>query len=527
MDAFAQVQLDTLAPANTYDAGTLTVRQGAMSPDLWQGTNAQTAISLIQNLPNSPSQSSKHLIRGVLLSGGVPPHSGGGLERENYVTERLWAILNLEDSTAYETISNQSSLDFTSATTVKLTLTHALMTGDTAKACQIADTIKLERKSPYWAKLRSYCHYTRDEIPAAELTADLLKRAGHDDEMFFNLLGNLTGSQVKIPKLSALQSPLHIAMAQNLVAQKSFKGLTQQEIAGASPRLARTVALNKTLPPELRFHAFLRSAHILTLKQIAEIFAGDIQSPQETTETIKANDIWMLAQWGEMLNTIKTSTDITRTSPLVADFLSQAETNGIFRPMSILVAQDIVLIPPALQAQSGPQLFARIAVQNRDLSTLRGLYMALVDDNPLRGRLALASDALGGGFLGSSIGTDIETRLRADTPQKTRAVRDVYLAFALGAYLPQGSVKPLALPVSLEGQAMNAGGLLMLKDASRRRAQAETALIAAQIIGSNSLSTFRPDDVASLLSALNDAGLGQISAEFAAIDFLALDIVDE
>ena len=528
LNAHAQVQMDALAPANTYDAGVLEAGQSGLSPDLWQGTSAERAAALIQNLPSSPSPAAKMLIRTVLLSGGVPPQANGELSREHYVTTRLGAVLGLGENEAYDTIIKRSSINFSSPSTQKLGVTHALFSGDVPKACQIADGIKLERKSPYWAKLRAFCHVTRDEIPAAELTADLLKRSGHQDTGFTALLGNLTGSQVKFPNVSTLKTPLHIAMAQSLITKKKFKPLPAEQIKAMPPRLARTIALasaqasamDAKQSPKIRLSAFLRSALILTPKQMSQILAGFDQNPVNNSDTLAGDTVWTLEQWGQTFNAVKASTDTARTSTLIAALLSQAEKQGIFIPIAKFLGQDIALIPASLQAKDSPRLFARIAVQNRELSTLQELYLALPEDNSFRGRLALASDALGGGFLGSGLGTDIETRLGSKDAAKSRAVRDVYLAFALGAYINQTEDKPLNLPKNLAGQAVYAGAILVLKDAARRRAQAETALLAAQMIGPHSLSTLRPDDVASLLLALNDAGLAHISAQLAALDFL-------
>ncbi len=519
--ANAQIQQDTLQPANTYDAGVLAPLDGGLGPDLWQGISAQRAIHLLENIDNKASPSAKDMIRAVILSGGVPPHAQDGLEREHYIAARLTAILTTGNTEAFQQITERSSLDMNSPVTVKLGVEHALLKGDIQNACLITDNVTTERKAPYWAKLRSYCHYMRGEIPAAELTADLLQRAGHEDETFFALLGYLTGSRVKFPKANTINTALHISMAQQAIKAKNFKAPNPDYIKTYPAPLAAALTQDETQSPAVRLAALIRGINFLGGNNINLIISQFADTPLESIANLPKKN-WKAIDWGQALNALRQSTDMNEQANLAAAVLAQAERQGIFEPISNLITTQVSQIPLDLQAKTNPKVFARLAIHNRDIATLGGIYLEMTDDNPLKTRIALASDALGGGFMLGDLGIDIETRLRSDGTKKERAVRDAYLAYGLGAKLSDTAIDILQTVKKMKGEAGNPGALLALSDAAKRRAQAETALRAAHILGKMPTKTLRPDTLSAILSALNHVSLGQISGQLAAYDFLEI-----
>lgn len=517
--ANAQIQQDILQPANTYDAGVLEPGTSGLGPDLWQGTSAERAISLIGDVNYSSTAAARDLIRAVILSGGVPPLAQDGLTREHYIAARLNAVLSLPNLDAFSQIVQRSSLNMTSPSKIKLGVEYALLNGDIENACLVADNVTIERKAPYWAKLRSYCHFARNEIPAAELTADLLHRAGHEDDIFYSLLGFLTGSQVKFPKADEIQTALHISMARQAIKTKGFLTPKPETLKSYPAALAAALARDEMQTPAVRLAALIQSINSLGTNDLNQIISQFSDTPLTDNAYLPKNS-WQAEHWGQALNTIRGDTDTASTAGLIAAMLSQADALGIFTPISNLIAPEISVLSAALQAKENPELFARLAVQNRDLSALGELYLELPDDNPLKARIALASDALGGGFMLGDLGIDIETRLQLSGDTKARAVRDAYLAYGLGARLSDQAIDVLQNAETLHGHAANPGALLALQDASKRRAQAETVLRAAQILGEHSPSQLRADTLASVFSALNDVSLGHISGQLAAYDFL-------
>ncbi len=535
--SYGQVQTTNLQPAAAYDAGSITLDQGGLAPDLWRGTTAIRARTLIEKIEVSTlgNNVARSLVRAALLSAGAPPESEDTLGYSLYTQARLNAILNLDEVNAFTRITTHSDINTDSLGYRKIFADHALRTGQTEIACRKADMAKIERKAPYWAKLRAYCHYTRDEIAAAELTMDIVRRTEHKDDAFFALLGNLTGSLIKPPKMDALRTPLHIAMAKDYFGQqhsqdKNFK------TDNLPPTLAYALAIDATQTPKTRLSSLKKSAHILSSTQIMNIIndfngitddlAGSNAPRSQNNQNLK-NLVWTPQHWAQAFHDLTTNSDMQSNTETIQYILSQAARLDIFKPISQTLAQYTAVIPYAFQARHNSQIFARLAVQNNDLSALQGIYQNLSNDNDnLRARIALASDAIGGGFMLTELGLDIETRLqssgktKADITHKSRAVRDAYIAFGLGANLSQPAIDVL-LTAKLEGYAASAGELAALKDAVRRNAPAETALRAAQIIGNRSLSALRADTLSTILSAFNDVGMNHISGQLAAQDFLS------
>lgn len=521
-----------LAAAAIYDEGTLDVNHGGLDPQFWQGTSSDRATSLIAaidaNINGQMGHSAYSLIRPVLLSSGVPPQFSSQSEYKNYTATRLNTLLAVNEISAFQSISSRANLNAADPHYVKLFTEHALLTGQTAHACQLADGVTTDRKSPYWAKLRAYCHFTRDELPAAELTADLVKRADHKDSAFFALLGNLTGSGLKPPKPADVKTPLHIDMAKFIFKDGKTK------MTSLPPALASGLAQNVELNVDLRLKALQRGAHVLNSEHISQILNSfAMPLPEDDSEHAESEhvdidinallitkDAWSAVEWGQAYTALRSSTDMTAIAKLCTALLSQSETAGMLMPMSRLLETDIATIPHNLRAAENASLFARLAVQNRDINGLQALFQNLDADTPVRGRIALASDALGNGFMLTELGVDIETRLASKNDGHARAVRDTYIAVSLGAKLSDTALKALLDTQKLNGYAASPAEILALKDAGQRRTQAETLLRAATIIGTYHVSELRVDTLTSILTALNATSLHAQAGQLAALDFL-------
>jgi len=201
--------------------------------------------------------------------------------------------------------------------------------------------------------------------------------------------------------------------------------------------------------------------------------------------------------------------------------LRRADANGVLSPFARLLKEPLRAIPAYLRGQGHVPTYAKLAVMDADLGALRGLYDGLDADDPMRVRLALASDALGNGFMLGQLGDDMTSRLSGQGRTKTRALRDAFLAAGLGARLSDEALIVLDDYTGvLPGRAARPGALLALNDAAARGAQAETALRAAVIIGQGGPSSLRADSLAAVLSALQSANLQTFAGRLAAEDFL-------
>ena len=189
-----------------------------------------------------------------------------------------------------------------------------------------------------------------------------------------------------------------------------------------------------------------------------------------------------------------------------ARFVERAQAAGLDAD-AVLSKIDAVLDPNAMAA-ADLDLFARHAVITRDLGLLSALYRS-VDDEAQKQRLALASDAIGGGFYARALGEGIEQGLSDKVPL---AVGDALIALALGAQLSEVAEEGLS-SISL-GQPPAAW--IPINAAIDRGARAETLLRLAPLVAEAST----PAERYRVIRALRQAGFNDLAGQAAALAFL-------
>lgn len=542
--AAQDIRVDVLGSASAYDVGTMDMRSGGLDPALWQGTSAATATQIIESTPLQSRQAIiRDLIRVSLLSAGVPPKSVSEAQTLAYNQARLMAISRFADTATLQAFLARGPEGLQDPV---LKSDLALINGESERACSVAATISEGRALPYWAKLRAFCHLRAGENAAAELTTDLLRRSGHEDPTFFNLMTIALG----VSKLSAetqnlvLDEGLDLALA-SAIDLPSAKG-------PLGPRLASLQALDEEKPEAARLSALFESGAFLTDAQIVSVLqsfekavaqmAGE--NPEVTQDldqgalSVDATDrnydielaktdtspegLWKL--YSLLTNG---ETPEIRAQAIVA-FLDRADARGQFTRFGRLIAQPVQDIPVNVQAVIGLKPFTRLAIARNDIVALQGLYNGLEEGVPQRARIALIADAIGNGFFGGGLGREIEDALKSETDDvRAKAVRESYIAISMGAVASAEASENLLPAGKGAGRAARPGAILLLNSAARRGARAETALRTALIlagpnnngaIGGTSLDSA---SLSSVISALRTAGLENYAARLAAEDFLS------
>jgi len=161
------------------------------------------------------------------------------------------------------------------------------------------------------------------------------------------------------------------------------------------------------------------------------------------------------------------------------------------------------------------KLYARAAIERGDIGALQGFYQAM-PEGPKKLRIALVADALGNGFTLGTLGEDIESRLTGAGSEKRRAIRDTFIATAMGSRLSGEAEEALDGVGNGSGIAIKAGDLLALNAAAKAGSRAETALRAAVMIERGTLDN---PSLAAIIDALQLAGLPQFAGRLAAEDF--------
>lgn len=507
------IEVGQLGTAQAFEVGTLNIDNGGLDSALWQGTGAKRAVSLINAAPTQTSNPvAKRLLRAVLLSGGVPPQ-GSPSDQTAFRQARLAAIIGLGDMQAAQAITSRTP-DLSGNNKISSDL--ALLAGDNDRACAIADTVLENRGAPEWARLRAFCHVLRGETPAAELTADILRNTGYDDAVFFDLLRLISGGTGKPDLKSLTQDPLYAAMLSK--AAIDWPGSERQPAA-----LSARQALSSVASPEKRLSALFAAGDALSDGQMVSVLLGLTETTGDT-EALSGEDILDLATalksevpkgTGQLFKLATNGLQAERPKA-ISELLKRAENGGAFDRFALLLAPQIQTLSPEEQVLTDLNLFTRAAILRNDVGLLQRFY-ALLDDNPAQqARMALAADALGYGFVGGGLGTDIETRLQNKNDGLSRAQRDAFIAMAMGARPSDEIASKISTLDSGKGKAATTGNLALLSLSAHSGSRAETALRVAAMLDAGS-----PDDATllALIQALNTVGLSSFAGQLAAHDF--------
>ena len=494
------VDVEDLGSAQAYDVGAIDINEGALPPTLWNGTSAAVATTLIDAAPSaSRSAVVSDMVARVLLSPGAPPSGGDG--NTDYVNARLSKLVALGRSDALDAIFAREPNLARGAGGQRLKADAALRAKDANAACLIADGVSEGRAAPYWAKLRAFCHVERDEIRAAELTMDLLQQSGHEDAPFYAALMTLTGVKQDIDVQGSPSALLRLMM--NRIESGAVKDDPLAAFIADAHGLS-AIELDKRLA---------KLAIVPTLE------GGQPDSGEFDLNTMGADT--SPASWGRLYGAVKSSSDGRVIAKAATLLLTRAEEAGIFTPIANLIAPQIETIPAQVRAEFDPKIWSRLAVREGDLYALRPLYDFIGADDPYRARVALASDALGNGFILGQLGEDMTSRVLAKDGAQNRAVRDVFIATALGAQLSDPVAQRLTDGAfTLNGRRVAPSRLLALESAARKGAQAEVALRAAIILGNEGPEAIDADSLSRVIRALYAAGLTEFATRLAAEDFI-------
>ena len=522
--AFGQsIEVGQLGSAAAFDVGVIDSQTGGLDKNLWQATRAARAQYLLETVDaKDASGIARDLVRAAVLTGGTPPRSETTAQDAAFKKARLKVILDLGEMSAAQSIINRTPV--LSEDNV-LRVNMALLAGDNQGACASADIIVEDRADPVWARLRAFCHVLRGEIPAAELTTDILKTAEYEDPAFYSLMQIVSGGSSK-PDLKAVKSDDALHMA--LMTKAALPWPKGQPPKSYAARLA----MNEILPADERFAALYVAGNALSNAQMEKAFDGLIavatnalddetelagQAPIPSAlpsldDVLAGKDA---ASSAALYQIARSGTQVDRPKAIAA-LLQRADTAGAFDRFSSFLAPLIETLSPEEQVLTDLNIFTRAAIARGDTSVLRQFYDLVSDQLDVQSRIALVSDALGYGFLGGGLGTDIEARFAEKDTNKARVVRDMFIAAAMGAVMSVDTMANVEGLKPSKGRALLPGQRLALEAAARSGARAEAALWAARALQGERLNT---ESLYTVITALNQAGLTRFAGRLAAEDF--------
>lgn len=229
--ARAQVEVVQLAAP---DAFSTPGRDTGLPADLWQGTPldmARTVLPLLASKPLSPAAAA--LGRRVLATGARGPE---GSANDGALTgQRATALIALGDVAAAQRILDRAPGLDRSAELSLAAAESALLAGDNARACSIAEGLSTGRGDAYWLRLRAFCQAEAGQTAQAQLTFDLAQAQARDAVYGRLMAARMNGAA---PGAASLRNGLDLALSKAL-------GL---DLSAAKPAPAVAAALSGADP---------------------------------------------------------------------------------------------------------------------------------------------------------------------------------------------------------------------------------------------------------------------------------------
>ncbi|HEY9080942.1 hypothetical protein [Magnetovibrio sp.] len=269
-----KVEAETLGTINPDVAGVLSTAEGGFGAAMWAGTQNGVIEHLLPQVPvTTASPAVRDLMRRLLLTGAEVPEGGvtGAL-----ISLRAGLLSAMGDFVGVKSLLNAVPGRATNPDLLRVEVDTRFLTGDVARACQLAHAYIQEQQSSYWQKAFIFCQALEGDSAKARLGLALLEELGVDDPVFFQLVDALARQNdpaYKAPVIDSLSdpTPLHLALAR--VAKVT---LPSDVIASNRPGVLRAIAISPNAAPELRLEAAERAevAGALPVDALRQLYAS-------------------------------------------------------------------------------------------------------------------------------------------------------------------------------------------------------------------------------------------------------------
>ncbi|MCW8914710.1 MAG: hypothetical protein OQK24_02520 [Magnetovibrio sp.] len=268
------VQAEMLGVINPDVAGALSIANGGFGTDMWSGTRRDVIDQLMPQVPvTTASPAMRDLMRRVLLTGAEVPEGG---EPGSLISLRAGLLSAMGEFGGVKALLDAIPGESSNPDLMRVEVDTRFLTGDVARACQMANAYIQERQSTYWQKAFIFCQAMEGEGNAALLGMSLLEELGVEDQVFFQLIERLASSESlssETPTIVSLAdpTPLHLALARVAKAK-----LPVDVISSNRPGVLRAIAISPNASPELRLEAAERAevAGALPVDALRQLYAS-------------------------------------------------------------------------------------------------------------------------------------------------------------------------------------------------------------------------------------------------------------
>jgi len=268
------VQAEELGTVNPDVAGALNEAQGGFGNTMWADTRSGVIENLLPQIPvTTASPAMRDLMRRLLLTGAAVPEGGtpGSL-----ISLRTGLLSAMGDFVGVNALLSAVPGRTGNQDLLRVEVDTRFLTGDVARACQLAHAYIQEQQSTYWQEAFIFCQALEGDTDAALLGMSLLEELGVNDPVFFQLMDalvRLDEGDAEAPSIDSLSdpTPLHLALAR--VAKVK---LPSDVISSNRPGVLRAIAISPNASPELRLEAAERAeaAGALPIDTLRQLYAS-------------------------------------------------------------------------------------------------------------------------------------------------------------------------------------------------------------------------------------------------------------
>jgi hypothetical protein len=204
------VQVATLAAP---DAFSTAGRETGLPQDLWRGASLKTARTVLPLLAaKSLSPAAAALARRVLATGAPGPQGVG--QEPGLAGARAAGLLAQGDPKAAAQILAHAAGADRDPDLARVSAESALLAGEDARACAVAQGLGSGRDEIYWLRLRAYCQAIGGQPAQAQLTFDLAQAQAKDAVFARLMAAKLAGAGS--PGAASLRNGLDYALSRSL-----------------------------------------------------------------------------------------------------------------------------------------------------------------------------------------------------------------------------------------------------------------------------------------------------------------------
>jgi hypothetical protein len=488
---------------------------------IWSDSGAEQALALLESTPAKGSSAAlSALTTSITVQTAVPPKNAGQLA-EQLVKARLDWLARSGQSDKLSQIVRLLPLDEEWSEWKRWQIEYDMVRRADKVACADAERFALKSLDPFWHKAKVICALLDGQLGAASFAADILRASGEQDDNFFQLVDKLLGRTVTLSLDLDDLSLLHLILmdaAHEQISAAAFENLPASMIQAASSfrYLAPDAALNtsyqmldRNVQTAVETEQIWRS--LLTAPVPAEAALASLRDQQAAGGShLRSNGLNSAYLWVGLSTRQGDDTDM-----LIAQALRRETQAG---RIDVLLELYASLIRQRLEMTEAAKLSQQLALDYAVMLALAApsqplpalLDAALQKAVDIQAVLQLKDNSI----------WDADLMIRLDCWSLLPVLKAIGISAPSSDWVARlASSSDIAANVVSESPVpyhrLPALGLLALEQAAEAGRIGEVGLIAARLIQPVQLGWIAPSDVARVITALRQVGLGSTASALA------------